>query len=85
MNADAMMLYETLYRLASKDVGCDLFGANAPLAQEALRRVRRCPSFGSRLRFLARRASIFMLCTATPICMSTPHLRWMPWTGTEIC
>ena len=38
MNADAMRLYETLYRLASKDVGCDLFGANAPLAQEAFRR-----------------------------------------------
>ena len=38
MSADAMMLYETLYRLASKDVGCDLFGTNAPLAQEAFRR-----------------------------------------------
>ncbi len=38
MNADAMRLYETLYRLASKDVGCDLFGANAPLAREAFRR-----------------------------------------------
>ena len=38
MSANATMLYETLYRLASKDVGCDLFGANAPLAQEAFRR-----------------------------------------------
>ena len=38
MSADAMMLYETLYRLASKDVERDLFGANAPLAQEAFRR-----------------------------------------------
>ena len=38
MTADTTMLYETLYRLASKDVGCDLFGANAPLAQEAFRR-----------------------------------------------
>ena len=38
MSADAMMLYETLYRLASKDSGCDLFGTNAPLAQEAFER-----------------------------------------------
>ena len=38
MSADATMLYEALYRLASKDAGCDLFGASAPLAQEAFRR-----------------------------------------------
>ncbi len=38
MSTDAMMLYETLYALASKDAECDLFGANAPLAQEAFRR-----------------------------------------------
>ncbi|MBR3159865.1 MAG: hypothetical protein IKF14_12305 [Atopobiaceae bacterium] len=38
MSADATMLYETLYRLASKDIECDLFGASAPLAQEAFRR-----------------------------------------------
>ena len=38
MSADATMLYEALYRLASKDVGCDLFGTSAPLAQEAFRR-----------------------------------------------
>ena len=38
MSADATMLYETLYRLASKDAECDLFGTNAPLAQEAFRR-----------------------------------------------
>ena len=38
MSADATMLYETLYRLASKDSGRDLFGTNAPLAQEAFQR-----------------------------------------------
>ncbi len=38
MSNDAAMLYETLYRLASKDAECDLFGTNAPLAQEAFRR-----------------------------------------------
>ncbi len=38
MSADAMMLYETLYSLASKDAKRDLFGTNAPLAQEAFRR-----------------------------------------------
>ena len=38
MSADATMLYENLYRLASKDAEGDLFGANAPLAQEAFRR-----------------------------------------------
>ncbi len=38
MSSDATMLYETLYRLASKDTECDLFGANAPLAREAFRR-----------------------------------------------
>lgn len=42
MSADAMMLYETLYRLASKDAECDLFGTSAPLAQEAFR----CASVG---------------------------------------
>ena len=38
MSADATMLYETLYRLASKDAECDLFGTSAPIAQEAFRR-----------------------------------------------
>ena len=38
MSADAMTLYEALYRLASMDVESDLFGTNAPLAQEAFRR-----------------------------------------------
>ena len=38
MSADATMLYETLYSLASKDAECDLFGPNALLAQEAFRR-----------------------------------------------
>ena len=38
MSDDATMLYETLYRLASKDSGRDLFGTNAPLAQEAFQR-----------------------------------------------
>lgn len=38
MSADAMMLYETLYNLASRDAECDLFGPNALLAQEAFRR-----------------------------------------------
>ena len=38
MSANATMLYETLYSLASKDTECDLFGTNAPLAQEAFRR-----------------------------------------------
>ena len=38
MSAEVTMLYETLYRLASKDSGCDLFGTNAPLAQEAFER-----------------------------------------------
>ena len=38
MSVDATMLYETLYHLASKDSGCDLFGTNAPLAQEAFQR-----------------------------------------------
>ena len=38
MSTDAMMLYETLYSLASRDAECDLFGPNALLAQEAFRR-----------------------------------------------
>lgn len=38
MSADTTMLYETLYRLASKDTECDLFGTSALLAQEAFRR-----------------------------------------------
>ncbi len=38
MSADATMLYVTLYRIASKDVGRDLFGTSASLAQEAFRR-----------------------------------------------
>lgn len=38
MSADATMFYEALYRLASEGAGCDLFGTNAPLAQEAFRR-----------------------------------------------
>ena len=38
MSADATMLYEALYRLASKDAEDDLFGASALLAQEAFRR-----------------------------------------------
>ncbi len=38
MSADAMMLYEALYRFASKDADGDLFGTSAPLAQEAFRR-----------------------------------------------
>lgn len=40
MSVDTMMLYETLYSLASTDVGCDLFGTgtNALLAHEAFRR-----------------------------------------------
>lgn len=38
MSADAMTLYKTLYRIASKDAECDLFGTSAPLAQEAFRR-----------------------------------------------
>lgn len=38
MSADATMLYETLYRLASKGTECNLFGTNAPIAQEAFRR-----------------------------------------------
>lgn len=38
MSTDAMMLYETLYNLASRDAECDLFGPNALLAQEAFRR-----------------------------------------------
>ncbi|MBR2683685.1 MAG: hypothetical protein IKE22_10530 [Atopobiaceae bacterium] len=38
MSSYTVMLYETLYRLASEDVGRDLFGTNAPLAQEAFQR-----------------------------------------------
>ena len=38
MSAGVTMLYETLYRLASKDVEADLFGTSAPLAEEAFRR-----------------------------------------------
>ena len=38
MSADATMLYETLYRLASKNAECDLFGTSATIAQEAFRR-----------------------------------------------
>ena len=38
MSAEATILYETLYRLASKDAEGDLFGTSAPLAQEAFRR-----------------------------------------------
>ena len=38
MSADATMLYETLYRLASKDTADDLFGTSAQLAQEAFQR-----------------------------------------------
>jgi len=38
MSADAMMLYETLYSLASNDAESDLFGTSGPLAQEAFRR-----------------------------------------------
>ena len=38
MSADATMLYQTLYGLASKEAERDLFGTNAPLAQEAFRR-----------------------------------------------
>lgn len=38
MSADATMLYETLYSLASQDTESDLFGTSAPLAQKAFRR-----------------------------------------------
>ena len=38
MSADATMLYETLYRLASEDAEGDLFGTSNLLAQEAFRR-----------------------------------------------
>ncbi len=38
MSGDVTMLYKVLYRLASKDVECELFGTCAPLAQEAFRR-----------------------------------------------
>ena len=38
MSAEATIAYETLYRLASKDVEHDLFGMNAALAQEACQR-----------------------------------------------
>ena len=38
MSVDAVMLYETLYSLASKSSADQLFGLNSPLAQEAFRR-----------------------------------------------
>ena len=38
MSDDATKPYQTLYDLASKDAERDLFGTNAPLAQEAFRR-----------------------------------------------
>ena len=38
MSTDAMMLYETLYSLASEDAERDLFGTSGPLAQEAFHR-----------------------------------------------
>ena len=38
MSADATMLYEALYRYASKGVECELFGTSAPLAKEAFQR-----------------------------------------------
>ena len=44
MSADATILYETLYRLASKDAEYDFFGSNAPLALEAFRRALAGPS-----------------------------------------
>ena len=38
MSSEVAMLYETLYRLASRNVEGDLFGTSAPLAREAFRR-----------------------------------------------